>query len=149
MENNKITRVTKLLLDIMFFAGIIVAATIPLSFKFFGKYNDYFEKFYFQLVIIFFISGVFAILILGELRKMFSTVLKDDCFVESNVISLKRMSIYSFAIVAVTLFRLFIYFTPSVSIIVIVFLIAGLFSRVLAIVFDKAVSYKRENDFTI
>ncbi|MCM1273089.1 MAG: DUF2975 domain-containing protein [Clostridium sp.] len=149
MENNKITRITKLLLDIMFFVGIIVTVTIPFSFKFYGKYNDYFEKFYLQLVIIFFISGIFAILILRELRKMFSTVLRNDCFVEGNVTSLKRMSIYSFAIVAVTLFRLFVYFTPSVSIIVIVFLIAGLFSRVLAIVFDKAVSYKQENDFTI
>ncbi|MDE6025925.1 MAG: DUF2975 domain-containing protein [Lachnospiraceae bacterium] len=149
MNNNKITRVTKLILDIMFFVGIIVTATLPVSFRFYGKYNDFFEEYYLQMVIIFFISGVFAILILGELRKMFSTVLKDDCFVEGNVKSLNRMSIYSFAIMAVSLLRLPLYFTPAVSIIVIVFLIAGLFSRVLAIVFAKAVEYKQENDFTI
>jgi len=45
--------------------------------------------------------------------------------------------------------RLPMFFTPAVFVIVVVFLIAGLFSRVLAIVFDRAVEYKQENDFTI
>ena len=66
-----------------------------------------------------------------------------------TVMSLFRMCIYSFAIMAVMLCRIPLYFTPAVFIIVVVFLIAGLFSRVLAIVFDKAVQYKEENDFTI
>jgi len=149
MKDSKITRVTKLLLDIMFFGGIIVTLTLPLSIQFYGKYNDFFEKYYTQLLIIFFISGVFAVLILRELRCIFTTVLRDDCFVEENVKSLNRMGLYSFAIVLVSLARLPLYFTPAVFIIVIVLLVAGLFSRVLAIVFARAVEYKQENDFTI
>lgn len=74
---------------------------------------------------------------------------RDDCFVEENVKSLNRMGLYSFAIMLVSLLRLPLYFTPAVFIIVIVFLVAGLFSRVLAIVFARAVEYKQENDFTI
>lgn len=149
MKDSRITRVTKDILDIMFFIGMIVTLTLPVSMHFYGKINPLFADYYLQMVIIFFISGVFAVLILGELRRMFRTVLADDCFVEANVKSLNRMGLYSFAIMLVSLCRLPLYFTPAVAIIVIVFLIAGLFSRVLAIVFAKAVEYKQENDFTI
>ncbi len=149
MKDSGITKFTKLLLDIMFFGGILVTLTLPISFKFYGRYNEFFEIYYMQLVVLFFISGVFAVLILRELRCIFTTVLNDDCFVDENIKSLNRMGLYSFAIAVVALCRLPLYFTPAVFIIVIVFLVAGLFSRVLAIVFAKAVEYKRENDFTI
>ena len=59
------------------------------------------------------------------------------------------MSTYSFFIAVITACRLFIYITPAVFVIILVFVIAGLFSKVLAQVFDKAVAYKQENDLTI
>jgi hypothetical protein len=59
------------------------------------------------------------------------------------------MSIYSFFIAVITASRLFIYLTPAVLVVILVFVIAGLFSKVLARVFDKAVTYKLENDLTI
>ena len=95
------------------------------------------------------ICGVFAVLIIHELRKIFKTVLEDDCFVRENVKSLKKMGTYSFCIAVVTLARLFCYVTSAVFVILIVFIIAGLFSKVLAQVFDRAVTYKLENDLTI
>ena len=150
MKENKIAGATKVLLDIMYFVGMVVTLTLPVSFKWYGTViNPYFGEYYIWMVLIFMTAGVFAVLILRELRKMFRTVLADDCFVKENVKSLNRMGIYSFAIMAVMLCRIPLYFTPAVFIIVVVFLIAGLFSRVLAIVFDKAVQYKEENDFTI
>lgn len=39
--------------------------------------------------------------------------------------------------------------TTAVIVIVLVFVIAGLFSKVLSKVFDRAVYYKLENDMTI
>lgn len=63
--------------------------------------------------------------------------------------SLKRMSVYSFCIAGLTVIRLFLAMTPAAMVEVLVFLIAGLFSRVLADVFDQAVTYKLENDLTI
>lgn len=149
MKGNSITGATKILLDIMFYVGIVVTLILPVSFYFYGKYNEFFKIYYIQMVVIFMIAGVFAVLILYELRRIFKTVLNDDCFVKSNVRSLNRMGIYSFAIMLVMLCRLPMFFTPAVFVIVVVFLIAGLFSRVLAIVFDRAVEYKQENDFTI
>ena len=146
---DKLTLFTKYLLDVMFYAGIVVILTLPLSIKFYGKFNSYFADNYYSLCVILFLSGIFALLIIQQLRRMFTTVINNDCFVRENVASLEKMSIYSFFIAVITACRLFIYLTPAVFIIILVFVIAGLFSKVLAGVFDKAVTYKLENDLTI
>lgn len=146
---DKITIFTKILLDFMFYSGILVCLSLPISIKFYGRYNSYFADNYVELCIIFFLSGLFAVLIILELRRMFRSVINDDCFVQENVISLKRMGTYSFAIAAITCFRILLYLTPAVFVIILVFIIAGLFSKVLSRVFDKAVAYKLENDLTI
>ena len=146
---DKLTLFTKYLLDFMFYMGIVVIITLPLTIKLYGHYNTYFAENYYSLCVIFFLSGIFAVLILRELRKMFRSVLNDDCFIRENIISLERMSIYSFFIAVITACRLFLYLTPAVLVVIMVFVIAGLFSKVLARVFDKAVTYKLENDLTI
>lgn len=146
---DKLTLTTKLLLDLMFYAGIIVTATLPLSIKIYGGYNSYFAENYIPLILLFLFSGIFAILIIYELRKLFRSVLDDDCFIRENVVSLRRMGTYSLIIAFITAGRLFLYITPAVMIVILVFVIAGLFSKVLSHVFDKAVTYKLENDLTI
>lgn len=146
---DKLTIISKLLLDFMFYSGIVVTATLPISIRFYGKYNSYFAENYIPLILLFFFSGIFAILIIYELRKMFRSVINDDCFIRENVVSLRRMGTYSFIIALITSGRLFLYITPAVLIVILVFVIAGLFSKVLSRVFDKAVTYKLENDLTI
>lgn len=146
---DKLTLFTKYLLDFMFYSGLIVILTLPFSIRFYGRYNTYFRDNYYSLLVVFFLSGIFAVLIIYELRKMFRSVLNDDCFIRENVTSLEKMSTYSFFIAVIMACRLFIYITPAVLIIILVFVIAGLFSKVLAQVFDKAVNYKLENDLTI
>ena len=147
--NTKVTKLTKLLLDVMYYCGFAVCFNLPFALKLFSMVNVYFQRFYWQLCILFFISGIFAVLIIGELRKMFRTVLADDCFVMENVKSLRKMGIYAFFIALITTLRLLLYVTPAVIIVILVFVIAGLFSKVLAEVFDKAITYKLENDLTI
>lgn len=146
---DRLTLFTKYLLDFMYYAGIVVTLTLPFSIKFYGKYNSYFADNFFSLLVVFSLSGIFAILIIGELRKMFRSVLNDDCFIRENVKSLESMGSYSFFIAVITACRLFIYITPAVLVVILVFVIAGLFSKVLAQVFDKAIAYKLENDLTI
>ncbi len=146
---DRLTMMTKLLLDFMFYAGILVTATLPLSIRFYGTYNSYFADNSLPLILLFFCSGTLAILIIYELRKMFRTVLDDNCFIPENVVSLRRMGTYSMLIALVTSGRLFLYVTPAVLIVILVFIIAGLFSKVLSHVFDRAVTYKLENDLTI
>ena len=151
MKKETVAVITKYLLDIMFFAGIVVTLTLPWLVKVVTAYFHFedFEGRYVEIVSIYFVLGILAVLILGELRKMFRTVLKNDCFVRENVVSLQRMGTYSFVIAAVCLLRAVLYTTAAMLVLVLVFVIAGLFSKVLAFVFDKAVDYKLENDLTI
>ena len=149
MEEMKLAKLTKGILDFMFYSGIIVCVTLPLTLKLAGKYMPDFLTFYYPLLVLFLASGIFAVLIILELRRMFSTVLKQDCFVEGNVKSLKKMGTYSFCIAAISVIRLFIVITPAVLVVILVFIIAGLFSKVLSNVFEQAVTYKLENDLTI
>ena len=149
LMKDKLTLFTKYLLDFMFYSGIFVIITLPFSVRFYGRYSTYFAENYYSLCVVLFLSGIFAILIVQQLRRMFKTVIDDDCFIHENVKSLEKMSSYSFFIAVITACRLFIFITPSIFIIILVFVIAGLFSKVLAGVFDKAVTYKLENDLTI
>ncbi len=151
MRKETVAVITKYLLDIMFFAGIAVTVTLPWLVKLVTAYFHFedFEGRYVEIVSIYFVLGILAVLILGELRKMFRTVLKNDCFVRENVVSLQRMGTYSFIIAAVCLLRSVLYTTAAMLVLVLVFVIAGLFSKVLAFVFDEAVDYKIENDLTI
>lgn len=146
---DKLTVFTKGLLDFMYFAGIIVTVSVPLIITGYGKYNSYFARNVVSLSIIFILSGIFAVLIIRELRKIFKSVLANDCFIHRNVTSLDKMGTYSFLIALITCCRLILYVTPAVLIVILVFVISGLFSKVLSRVFDIAVTYKLENDLTI
>ena len=143
--------VTKCLLNVMFFCGIPTTASIPFLLKWYGdNVNAYYSgRHYIFQSIFFVISGLFACLIVYELRKMIKSVEEDNCFVQSNVISLKRMGNYAFIIALASVGRFFLYITPGVLVVIIVFIIAGLFSKVLSKVFARAVAYKEENDMTI
>lgn len=147
--NRKLTVFTKILLDFLYYAGIIVTILVPLIISWYGNYNSYFGNNVISLSVIFILSGILAVLIIRELRKMFRSVLDDNCFIPENVTSLRKMGTYSFCIAIITCCRLFLYMTPAVLIVILVFVIAGLFSKVLSQVFQTAVNYKQENDLTI
>ena len=145
-----IIRCTKAVLDIMFVLGILITATLPFLLKTYGKYVEPgIEKYIWQNSVVLGLCGIFSLMIVWELRKMFKTVIADDCFVRNNVTSLKKMSIYSVGIVFFMAVKCLFNITLATMAIMMVFIIAGLFSRVLAQVFDKAVTYKLENDLTI
>ncbi len=149
-KEKRLALLTKYILDFMFFAGIIVTATLPVSLKLIGKYlYPKVSSHYEEAVIIYFVLGVSACILLRELRKIFGTVLEENCFVRENVASLKKMGKWSFFIALVSLVRCIAYMTVTMAVIVLVFIIAGLFSRVLSYVFEQAVSYKEENDLTV
>lgn len=80
---------------------------------------------------------------------MMQTVMEENCFVYKNVGSLQRMAVFSIMIAVITFIKLFVIPTPATAVVVLVFFIAALFSQVLSHVFEKAVSYKEENDLTI
>ena len=147
--NTKLVRFTKYMLDAMFYIGIVLTAAIPVLFYFFGNYNEAFRKYYVFQCVIYMASGVMALLIVRELRKMFQTVLTENPFVMENAGSLRKMGKCSFMTAFLSIVRLPVSLTPATAVIIIVFTVAGLFSIVLCQVFEKAVQYKLENDLTI
>ena len=147
--SNGVTRFTSALLGVMFYGGILATAALPWLFRWAARFYPSLETHYWFNTILFMLSGVGAVLIIRELRRMFRTVLSEDCFVRQNVTSLRRMGWLGLAIALITAVRLAVLFTPATLIIIAVFFIAALFSFVLSQVFDRAVRYKEENDLTI
>ena len=157
--NNKLNIFVKTILDLCFYFGLLAVASVPFTLRFavqmtvktLGDSTEYAaiaDHFWYAVISIMAV-GVFTLLILFELRKMMKTVIEDNCFVEANVKSLYHMGTYAFVITGIKTLRCFVYFTPAAMVIAGVFLFAGLFSKVLARVFDRAVTYKQENDLTI
>ena len=140
---------TKFLLDFMFYGGILLTISLPYTLKVLGIYLERVAENYIEALIIYFVLGVSAVVLIHELRKIFKTVLAEDCFVEGNVMSLRKMGNISFFIAVMSLVRFFVYQTMAIAVVILVFVVAGLFSKVLAMVFEEAVRYKEENDLTI
>ena len=142
-------RGTKYLLDLMFYSGIVVTVTLPFTVRWIGEQLPYLIRHYEETVIIYFVLGVSAEKLLWELRKIFRTVLAENCFVKENVVSLQKMGNWSFFIALMAGVRSIVYMTIAMGVVIFVFLIAGLFSKVLSFVFEQAVGYKEETDLTI
>lgn len=144
-----LTKGVKYLLDAMFYIGIVVTVTLPLTIKWIGQYYEPVVENYEETTIIYFVLGIAALVLIRELRRIFRTVLNEDCFVMENVVSLRKMGDWSFFIAGMSVVRSIVYATIAMGVVILVFVIAGLFSKVLAMVFEEAVRYKEENDLTI
>ncbi len=108
-----------------------------------------YQKEYYMLLTMLYISGVLAAVILMALRQIFKTCKLDNPFVYVNVKYLKIISIASGLVGITFILKLFVLNSIMTLIVIFVFIIAALFAWVLAEVFEKAVAYKEENDFTI
>ena len=148
-KKKAITVCTKYLLDFMFYAGMAVTVTLPYSIRKIGELLPRLVEHYEETVTIYFALGIAALVLVRELRKIFRTVLAEDCFVLENVISLQKMGNWSFFIAVMSVVRCIVYMTMAMGVVILVFVIAGLFSKVLACVFEEAVRFKQENDLTI
>ena len=144
-----LTRRVKYLLDFMFYSGIVLTLSLPFSLRFGSRFYEPWAEQSWPAVVIYMILGVAACILLNELRRIFKTVLAEDCFVNENVESLRKMGNVSFFIVLMSIVRFAVYMTTAILVVILVFTIAGLFSKVLALVFEEAVRYKEENDLTI
>ena len=94
--DNRLVRFTKWLLDAMFYGGLVITLGIPVIFRYVGRYIQSFRVHYIPQCVLYIGSGILALMIVRELRRMFGTVLEDNAFIMENADSLKRMGKFSF-----------------------------------------------------
>ena len=69
-----LTKGTKIMLDAMFYMGIVVTATLPFTIKWIGQFYEPVKESYEETTIIYFVLGVAALVLIRELRKIFRTI---------------------------------------------------------------------------
>lgn len=107
------------------------------------------DKMYYYILIILYIAGVCAIIVLNELRKIFKTCSLENPFIIENVRSLRLISTMSLIITVLFFTKVWVINSFFTMIVVFIFLLATLFCYVLAELFENAVHYKAENELTI
>jgi len=153
MDTTKFThRLTKILVDIMFYGGIIVCILLPLPFirpsliVWLGQPHP--ETMIKHLAVLI-PSALCAIYILFQLKAIFKTLLKDNPFVYENVSCLRKCGVASFLIAIIFSVRITFWLTAGSLIIVILCVLLGLFCLTLKDVFKQAIAFKEENDWTV
>jgi len=145
MYGNNISKITAVLVNIMFYGGILACALTPFGTRLYGFTG---REYIIQTGAIL-LSGFASVYIMYQLKRMFKTVTSGDPFVMENAVSLKRTAAASFIIAAVYVAKAILLFTPATFVIIVIFVTAGLFCLTLMSVFTAAVQFKEENSLTI
>lgn len=150
MITNKFThRLTKLLIDIMFYGGILSCVAVPFITPPLTRWLGHPEDMIVRYIVILVLSGLCAIYILFQLKAIFKTLVGGNPFVHQNVSSLRKCAVASLLIALVYFVRIIFWFTIGSAIIVIIFALLGLFALTLKDVFKQAIAYKEESDWTV
>ncbi|RYM07108.1 DUF2975 domain-containing protein [Sporolactobacillus sp. THM7-7] len=150
LDEKGLSGLVKRLLDLIFLGGIGIFLSLPWSVKWYISLleNGVSENYWFLLFFLY-ITGFLALLIVNEIRRIFKTLNRRNPFMMDNVNSLKRIAVASFLISAAYIVKIIFFNSFMTIILVMVFIIAGFFSIILAEVFRQAVIVKEENDLTI
>lgn len=143
----KINKITGILIDVLIFTGIVCILCIPLIFKVAIPY--YSGVIYYSYMAFLFISGIFTIYILYNIRRMYKTLFLGNPFVKENIKYLNNISISCMFITLIYFIKCFMVLTFATIIIVIVFAVGSLFCLTLKDIFKQAIYYKEENDWTV
>ncbi len=146
MELSKIAKITNLSLKVFILFGIGTLLYITKIVTYLGLPNP---RFY---TLLFIILGIFCLLIVYQVTKVFKSIINGDPFVTGNEIALKKIAVLC-EIIAIILFinMLFNEYTLLLTSILMmaVFVIAGLCAYVFSQLFKQSVIIKEENDMTI
>ncbi len=151
LGENSLSQKVKILLDLIFIGGIGIFISLPKSLKWYLQSSFVYlnDKIYFYLLALIAITGIFCLMLVYEVRKIFKTLERKDPFMIDNVKSLDKIGLFCFLISACYISKIFLLNSFMTLIVIMVFIIAGLFSIILAEVFRQAIVVKEENDLTI
>ncbi len=139
----------KILVDIMFFAGIGCIMTVPFLGGMITRYFGYGQGMILVITYVLLSSGICAVYILHNLRRMFKTLLGGDPFIQENVSCFRKMAVSCGLISLIYIIKWFFIRGLATLVLIVAFAIACLFCLTLKDIFKQAVWYKEENDLTI
>ena len=148
-ENSFVHRMTKVLVDIMFYGGILCCIAVPFVIPKLTEYFGYLQSVVLPFTVILVLSGLCAVYILWQLKAMFRTLIGGNPFVARNINCLRKSAVASFLIAIIFIAKISFWFTIASAIIVIIFALLGLFALTLKDLFKQAVVYKEESDWTV
>lgn len=146
LDQKGFSGIVKHILDLIFLGGIGILLSLPIALKWYLglMYARTSENYYFLLGFLF-LTGIFALIVVHEIRKLLKNLNKKNPFIIDNVKSFKRIAVACLIIAACYIIKIIFYNL----IVTMVFIIAGFFSIILAEVFRQAVLVKEENEMTI
>lgn len=148
-KNSVVHYITKYVIDIMLYCGILCVAAVPFSRPLIAAYlyGGRSEQNAFMTVLV--LSGMCAVYILFILKKMFKTLLSGNPFVWENVNCFRKIAVACAAVAMIYAVKCVFAFTFACAIIALVFAVGCLFCLTLKDIFKQAAAYKEENDLTI
>ncbi|MCL2164471.1 MAG: DUF2975 domain-containing protein [Oscillospiraceae bacterium] len=148
-KNSFVHYLTKVLVDIMFYCGIVCCIVVPFVMPSLAAFFGYNSSVVMPFTIILTSSGLCALYIVWQLKSMFRTLLGGNPFVAANVSCLRKCSVSCFLIAIIYTIKLIFWFSFMTSVAVIIFSLIGLFCLTLKDIFKQAIAYKEENDWTV
>ena len=150
LDQKGFSGIVKYILDLIFLGGIGILLSLPIALKWYLglMYTRTSENYYFLLGFLF-LTGILALLVVNEIRRLLKNLNQRNPFIRDNVKSLNRIAISCLLIAACYLIKIIFYNSFLTIIVTMVFIITGFFSIILAEVFRQAVIVKEENDLTI
>jgi len=147
--NTFVHHLTRVLVEVMFYAGIVICLAIPFlmpfALPFFGY--DTAQSTHYSLVLL--TSGLCTLFILWQLKAIFRTLTGGDPFIPANITCFRKIAVACFLIALIYVVKAFVLFSPTAIVFIIIFALAGLFCLTLKDVFKQAIAYKDENDWTV
>ena len=148
LDEKGLSGLVKRLLDVILLCGAVIILGLPFIVKWYADLMHETTSYGFLLPFLY-VTGLMALLIVYEIRRIFKTLNRRNPFKMDNVNSLKRVAYSSFGIAAAYVVKIIFYNSFLTIILAMAFVIAGLFCVILAEVFRQAVTVKEENDLTV
>lgn len=148
-KNSFVHYLTKVLVDIMFYGGVLCCIALPFLMPVLSDFFGYSRATEIPFTVIVLLSGLCALFLLWQLKTIFKTLLGGNPFVGKNVSCLRKSSVASFLIAMIYIVKAMFWFTIASTIFAIVFALLGLFCLTLKDVFKQAIAFKEENDWTV
>ncbi len=147
--NSSIHRLTKIVVDILFYGGILAFIFIIPFAKMWRTYYGLGDNEMLFYAAILFLSGICAIYIMWQLKKIFKSISGGDPFIVKNVGCLRKISVACMLISIIYIVKAIWYFSVTAIVLVVAFALMGLICLTLKDIIKQAIAYKEENDWTV